>query len=133
MKKWLTVIWLVFALFFVGGMTETVFSMNMEQITALNSTSNQTDYVGKDVFYNIGVATETNICSFSYLSLHTSRTKRSISLQIACFFRNLSRRISQLDSDLVRHNRHLYGPIKHFISEPLCKYYYVFALRRIII
>lgn len=134
MKKFWIAICFMFILLFTGGIAETAFSMNVEEIEAMSQTSNKnTNYVDGNSFHNTLAAIEINSYSSSQQGVNLPRVKRAVSLQISSFFKNVSRCLSDLDSASALNSGRFYNAVTCSVCDPFSKHYYVFALRRIII
>lgn len=132
MKRFWIALCFMFFLLFTGGITEGVFSIDLEEVEAMRQSSNNVNYIDGDIFHCSPAIFEINSSSQAHQGVHSPKVQRSIVLQVAAFFKNLSRNLSGLDSDIAQNNERIYATTNSFYSGSPSKYY-VFALRHIII
>ena len=132
MKKLLTILFFFILLFIAGGITETVCSIDSEEIETLSHTLEHHAYSDADSFHNNMAATEINTYSQSQQNVNIPRVKRAYTLLITDFLKSFIRNLSLRDSHLAQHTERLYGSSTNYFCE-FGSEYYVFALRRIII
>lgn len=132
MKRFWIALCFMFFLLFTGGIAERAFSIDLEDIEAMRQSSDNTCYADGDVFHCSPAIFEINSPSQAHQGVHSPKVQRSFVLQVAAFFKNLSRNLSGLDSAFAQNNEHIYNTTNSFYSKSPSKYY-VFALRHIII
>lgn len=131
MKKFIQTLVLLLFTFFVGGLTEYMFSTDVEDIVAVSDSSVCKTYSGNENTHSFSDV-ELGEFTQSQNRVNYSRVQRTVSSEHNTFFKLLIKTMAAHTTTLVQHwNRTCNSLINE--SSSLSGKYYVFAFRHIII